>query len=292
MLARQPAVSFLGQILHDGQYHADPHPGNVLVDTKGTIWLLDFGAVGRLDPMALDGLRGLASASRCRTPAMLARAVAHFSGDDAPSTCARSRPTSARCSASSPAAAASTPKMMGDVLDVMQRHGLRPPKSISLLSRAMLTLDGTLPDHQPVVRPRLGEHGAGLRRPDRERRVTGGADPARDRPRPAPLLQTLPEHAEALATQLRAGRMTLRTSQYSGEDRFVVERWLDRIILAGLGGVGAVAAALILIAAAATSDEDMQVALWAVGFGGLLFSTVLLMRSVATVLRRLPLRDE
>lgn len=36
------------QVLVDGFYHADPHPGNVLVQKDGTIVLLDFGMVGRL----------------------------------------------------------------------------------------------------------------------------------------------------------------------------------------------------------------------------------------------------
>ncbi len=35
-------------ILVDGYYHADPHPGNILVNQKGEIILLDFGAVARL----------------------------------------------------------------------------------------------------------------------------------------------------------------------------------------------------------------------------------------------------
>ena len=71
-LARNLLWSFLGQVLHDGQYHADPHPGNVLVDTKGTIWLLDFGAVGRLDPLALDGLRSLAMGMALQDTSLLA----------------------------------------------------------------------------------------------------------------------------------------------------------------------------------------------------------------------------
>ena len=35
-------------IFVDGVYHADPHPGNVLVQADGAIVLLDFGAVAEL----------------------------------------------------------------------------------------------------------------------------------------------------------------------------------------------------------------------------------------------------
>ena len=34
-----------------GFFHADPHPGNVFVLADGTLGLIDFGAVGRLDPI-------------------------------------------------------------------------------------------------------------------------------------------------------------------------------------------------------------------------------------------------
>src|SRR6185312_3050705 len=58
-LASRLLSSFLGQVLEDGLFHADPHPGNLLIDEAGTVWMLDFGSVGRLDARALDGLRGM-----------------------------------------------------------------------------------------------------------------------------------------------------------------------------------------------------------------------------------------
>lgn len=39
---------FIEQILVEGFFHADPHPGNVLVQPDGTIALIDFGMVGRI----------------------------------------------------------------------------------------------------------------------------------------------------------------------------------------------------------------------------------------------------
>jgi ubiquinone biosynthesis protein len=43
-------------IFVDGLYHADPHPGNVLVQADGRLVLLDFGAVGHLDPAMRQGI--------------------------------------------------------------------------------------------------------------------------------------------------------------------------------------------------------------------------------------------
>lgn len=48
-LANRLASAFLEQVFVDGFFHADPHPGNVLVTEDGQIELLDCGQVGRLD---------------------------------------------------------------------------------------------------------------------------------------------------------------------------------------------------------------------------------------------------
>ncbi len=42
-------TAFCKMILDDGFYHADPHPGNVLVNQQGEIVLLDFGATAQLN---------------------------------------------------------------------------------------------------------------------------------------------------------------------------------------------------------------------------------------------------
>jgi ubiquinone biosynthesis protein len=40
----------------DGVYHADPHPGNIIVQPDGSFTLVDFGAVGRLAPSMKAGV--------------------------------------------------------------------------------------------------------------------------------------------------------------------------------------------------------------------------------------------
>lgn len=49
-LAATLAESFLHQYFIAGLFHADPHPGNILVDDAGVIGLIDFGMVGQLTP--------------------------------------------------------------------------------------------------------------------------------------------------------------------------------------------------------------------------------------------------
>jgi ubiquinone biosynthesis protein len=49
-LARQLFRCYLRQILVDGFFHADPHPGNVFLTDDGRIALLDLGMVARIAP--------------------------------------------------------------------------------------------------------------------------------------------------------------------------------------------------------------------------------------------------
>ncbi len=55
-VARRLVRLYCQMIFVDGHYHADPHPGNILVQTDGTIVLLDFGAVAQLSPQMRDGI--------------------------------------------------------------------------------------------------------------------------------------------------------------------------------------------------------------------------------------------
>jgi len=48
-IARRGANLYLTMIFTNGVYHADPHPGNVLVMEDNVLGLLDFGMVGRID---------------------------------------------------------------------------------------------------------------------------------------------------------------------------------------------------------------------------------------------------
>lgn len=47
-IAANIAVTFFDQAFKSGFFHADLHPGNIMVDKKGRIILVDFGIMGRL----------------------------------------------------------------------------------------------------------------------------------------------------------------------------------------------------------------------------------------------------
>ena len=55
-VARMVVEAYCRQIFHDGIYHADPHPGNILISAGPTIKFLDFGAVAEISPNMRHGI--------------------------------------------------------------------------------------------------------------------------------------------------------------------------------------------------------------------------------------------
>ena len=56
VLADTLVRAYLKQIVIDGVFHADPHPGNVFVTEDGLLALIDLGMIGRLTPQMQDKL--------------------------------------------------------------------------------------------------------------------------------------------------------------------------------------------------------------------------------------------
>jgi ubiquinone biosynthesis protein len=56
MLADELFTAYLKQVLVDGVFHADPHPGNIFLTENGCLSLLDLGMVGRITPGMQESL--------------------------------------------------------------------------------------------------------------------------------------------------------------------------------------------------------------------------------------------
>ncbi|MBC6473921.1 MAG: AarF/ABC1/UbiB kinase family protein [Hormoscilla sp. GM102CHS1] len=55
-LAQQGAKAYLMQILNNGFFHADPHPGNIAVSPEGALIFYDFGMMGQIQAIAREKL--------------------------------------------------------------------------------------------------------------------------------------------------------------------------------------------------------------------------------------------
>ncbi len=74
-LARHGAEVFLKMIFEHGFYHADPHPGNVLVLSGGVLGLIDSGMVGRIDESTREQIEDMLASLASRDANRLARVI-------------------------------------------------------------------------------------------------------------------------------------------------------------------------------------------------------------------------
>ncbi len=134
--------ALIKQLLIDGFFHADPHPGNILVDLDtGTIGFLDMGMMGEIDLNQRLNLINLLMVSRQKDPAGLARAVRSLSVpfrkrvDDAAFYKDFERMIGRYMDPDSPT---SFGPLMNIVFDLLASHGLRLDSDLTLAIKAMM----------------------------------------------------------------------------------------------------------------------------------------------------------
>ena len=72
-LARRGATAWMDMIFRDGFYHADPHPGNLVVMEGGVLGIFDCGMVGRMDDFLREAVEELLMCIASQDGPMLAR---------------------------------------------------------------------------------------------------------------------------------------------------------------------------------------------------------------------------
>lgn len=283
LLAAALLSSFLQQVLQGMAFHADPHPGNLMVDEWGRLWLLDFGAVGLLDPTTRRALQDIAIGMSAGEPMVVARAVRHLAGAEATADLQVLENDIGMLMVET--AGGFDPSVVPEVLSVMTRHGMTVPPSMTSLSKALITLEGTLRVIDPSFELATEASSVADELSDHDPEVMGDLLQQELR-RSLPALRSLPEHIDELATQLRSGRMSVRVERFAGRDELVVSGWIDRALIAFFGCVGLLASGVLLVAAELARSSDIRLTLQSIGFIGLVFSSILFMRSTAQILRR------
>lgn len=288
VLAERLLQCFLAQILEDGVFHADPHPGNILVTEDGTLNLLDFGSTGVLDPATLEALGGLLLAATLNDTELLRRAVMTISPPPPGTDLVALEADLGRFMVLHVTGGSGFDVgMLKAMIAVLQRHHLPVPTSLTLLSRALITLDGTLTTMAPGFA--FAQQAQALARP--MVMPSGSSDQAnelvqKELLRAMPSLRTLPGHAEAIGGQLRAGQLTLRTTRFAdASEAAFVRDLVNRGLLAACGLLGLLASAIVLLASTSTGDATQASTMRGIGYLGLFLGTVVSMRVVALVVR-------
>ena len=155
-IARDLLSAYLKQMVIDGVFHCDPHPGNIFLADDGRLALMDFGMVGRFDADQKDRIILLLLAFSER----LGERVADTYLDmiEIPKDVDRRSFTQDVCGLVSRYHDMSGGRMaigtaLLDLTRLAQSHQTPVPTAMTLLGKAMLNLDGTIRVLSPALDP-------------------------------------------------------------------------------------------------------------------------------------------
>ncbi|MDF9297684.1 ABC1 kinase family protein [Geobacillus stearothermophilus] len=154
-LAERLTKTVLKQMFEHGFFHGDPHPGNVFVLSNGVLAFIDFGLMGRLRPNVRHHLSSLIIAlMRQSTDGVLAAIYGlGLVPDEADEEKLRDDIDDLREKYYRvPLGEISLGEAVGDLLTVAFRHGIRIPSDLTLLGKALLTVEGVVEMLDPQFR--------------------------------------------------------------------------------------------------------------------------------------------
>jgi ubiquinone biosynthesis protein len=143
-LADQLFQAYLKQLLVDGFFHADPHPGNVFLTQTGKIALLDLGMVARIAPGLQEKLMQLLLAISENHPdeaATLALQIGEIKSDFDEPTFRRQVADLIAQNQDSNLAEIQVGRIVLEVTRMSGENGIRMPQELTLLGKALLNLD-------------------------------------------------------------------------------------------------------------------------------------------------------
>ncbi|MEO3825839.1 AarF/UbiB family protein [Actinomadura sp. B10D3] len=288
-LANTLLDTVLRQIVLDGVFHADPHPGNILLLDDGRLGLIDFGSVGRLDAELRSGLQRMLIAMNRGDAVAVTDAFLEFTArPDELDEQALARALGAFMARHLGPGTTPDMAMFTDLFRLVARFDLAVPAEIAAVFRALATLEGGLTELAP---------GFGIV----QEAQAFGETYLRERLRPAslqeaasdelvslmPMLRKLPRRIDRIAAAAEAGRLTMNIRLFADEaDRRTVTGLLQQVLLTVLASTAGVMAVMLLgldDGPAMTPDVSL---FQFFGYCGLVISSVLSLRVLAVIFRR------
>jgi predicted unusual protein kinase regulating ubiquinone biosynthesis (AarF/ABC1/UbiB family) len=160
-LADDLCKAYLDQVLVEGFFHADPHPGNIFVTDDGRLALLDLGMVAHLDPQVRDSLLKLLLAisdGRGHEAAQISMEMGQQLEDFDKIRFARQVADMVQVIRGETLETRSIGRIMMDLARLSAENGIRPAPELAVLGKTLLhlneigrTLEPTF-DPNPVIR--------------------------------------------------------------------------------------------------------------------------------------------
>lgn len=250
-LARTLLRATIGQLTVDGVFHADLHPGNVLLCEDGRLALLDFGAVGRLESGSRRALASLLFAVEADDERLACDALLELL--DPPTRLDERRLTRELGQLMVRFRGGSGPQggaaLFGKLFTLVLDHGFAVPPQIAAAFRALAALEGTLrlldPGFDVIAEAReLGsEHLEQEFTPERLK-----TELSRQALSLLPTLARLPRRVDRLADALEQGTLTARVRVLADDgDRGFLTRLFQQLIVAVLAAAATIGAVLLIL---------------------------------------------
>jgi ubiquinone biosynthesis protein len=283
-LARALLAVNVDHILKRGLFHADPHPGNVMVLEDGTLGMIDFGATGRLDTIQQDAVVDMLIALVKRDASLLRDGVERVADVGAHVSRDKLDRALARLLADHVGAGGTVDvRALADLVPLLGEFEITLPGDLVVLLRALITLDGTL----GVLSPGFSVIAAG-KQLAQEAAAEQSSDP-NDVMQEAliselPVLRRLPADVGRTLSLASRGSLQFRTVAAEDDERFTRTLW-NRTLLAVVGSAFVLTSVLLMgleVGPVLGGDTRLVVVL---GVGGMFLGVVLLLRVVAAVVR-------
>lgn len=320
VLARTILSAMLHQVLRAGVFHADPHPGNMLLLEDGRIGLIDFGSVGRIGPpmrmaiqellvsiergdparlydalLALLGTRATTNEELMPDPLLLERELGRFMAQHLG---AGSQPDSETFTA---------------LFRMLSRFGLAVPPEIAAVFRALATVEGSLAQLAPgfnlleearAFAVEMVTEELRFRRPRRPDAKDGAGDGFGPLGFPSvvhdmahefiallPMMRRLPRRVDRISSALEEGRLGVRVRVLADErERRFVTGLLHQLTVTLLAAcTGLMGVMLVVFGTRRGPHVTDELELYPLlGYHLLAVSAFLMLRALYTAMRRSP----
>ena len=144
-------TNYMKQVLDDGFFHADPHPGNLRVRDGQIVWL-DWGMVGRLSARDQQAFEKALNAVATRDAGGVTEAVLAITRHNTPVD-RNALHTDVQAMLDEYLNMDIGEMNMGEIIQqyfrIAQEHGLTMPPGVTLLGRGIGTLEGVIADISP-----------------------------------------------------------------------------------------------------------------------------------------------
>ena len=288
-LAERLLDYLLRQVMVDGVFHADPHPGNILLLADGRLGMLDFGSVGRLDSALRAAMQRLLAAVDSGDPLYLCDAVLEvMTAPEDVDEDALERDLGRFTARYLRSGSGFDVAMFTDLFRIVTSHGLAVPPEVAAVFRALGTLEGTLTelarDFDIVAEARrlAGSYALERLTPEALKKEAAGELAAL-----LPMLRRLPRRVDRVVGALESGKLSVNVRLFADRrDREVVTGLVHQVLITVLAATSGLMGVL-MVGREHGPMVGTKVSLYQfLGYSFLAVATVLALRVLVVVFRR------